>query len=183
MDARKDNGMAPPPWPGEASPQLLFVRLGQLRDWINVQRGELEPHLGPCIPEVDDLPHRQAYLTQPVRMQYAHLCYMASLRQQWDQLTSMYAGAWDCQECLRWRAALVRHAALVLRSAFVPYEVREAMVQWEMEKSLGRTGGDQGGQDEFVWLIAEEVEGGDEQDKQDGEGGDQPPAGGVQPGA
>lgn len=125
-----------PPYPGEGSTtDLLYANLQGLRSWVLHYRTALNEEVGEqTIPAVKKLPDKKAYVFQPVMTQYQHLMLLRRIREEWDHLVRSYEDAWDCPPCVRRRAMLVQSAAVLLNGAFVPYEVREAHQQKDLER-------------------------------------------------
>jgi len=124
-----------PPYPNEGvNPDGLFNTMGALRVWVLKYRDTHNALIGQdLIPSVKDLPNKKAYTTQPVITQYTHLLLIRRMREGWDHLVRNYEDDWDDKMCVRQRVVMLQSAALLLNSAFTPYEHREARRQRELE--------------------------------------------------
>jgi hypothetical protein len=116
-----------PPYPGEGSNgDVLLGHLKKLRKWVVTQREAMNETVGQeVVPDVREIPDKRAYTSQPVATQYEHLLVLRRLREEWDHLIRCYEDDWNCKTCVRAQAVLMQSAAVLLNTAFTPYEVRE----------------------------------------------------------
>lgn len=125
-----------PPYPNEGvNPDGLYNVLKQLKKWVETYRTGHNAAVGQdIIPTIKKLPDKAAYTTQPVLTQYAHLLLVRRMRENWDHLVRTYEDDWDDKMCVRQRVVLLQSSALLLNSAFTPYEYREARRQKELDE-------------------------------------------------
>lgn len=126
-----------PPYPSEISTaDVLFNLLKDVRRWTMAQRDGLNRELGQdLIPKVAPFPKdKVAYLSQPVTVQFRHFLFLRHLREGWDHVLRSFEGDWDSPQCVRHRALLVQHAAIVLNDAFVSPEIREMRAQEDQDE-------------------------------------------------
>lgn len=124
-----------PPYPNEGTTANgLFNYLKLLSKWILFYRDDLNSYTGQeVIPNIIDLPDKNAYITQPIYTQYQHLMLMRNIREQWDSLIRLYEDDWTIKTCIQGRIMLVQAATVLFNSAFTPYEVMEARHQKHIE--------------------------------------------------
>ena len=129
-----------PPYPGEGSTaDVMFNHLKALHVWLLHYRDNHNTLIGQeLIPAVRAMPEKAAYVSQPIMSQFGHLIALRRIREQWDQLVRTYENDWDYPPCLRSRVMLFQMTAILLNSAFTPFEYREARQQRELEE-LQRT--------------------------------------------
>jgi hypothetical protein len=125
-----------PPYPNEGvNPDGLYNMLGKLKEWVDLYKDDLNKEVGQdIIPVVKALPNKKAYLIQPVLGMFSHLILIRRIREQWDNVVRNYEDSWDHKMCVRQRVVIVQSAAMMLNSAFTPFEHREARRQSELEE-------------------------------------------------
>ncbi len=131
-----DQDIQSPPYPNEGvNPDGLFNMLKALKTWVLTYRDGLNAEIGQdLVPTVRELPDKKAYTTQPIPTQWGHFLFIRALREAWDHLVRTYEDDWDDKACVRQRIMLVQSAAVLLNSAFTPFEHREARKQKDMEE-------------------------------------------------
>lgn len=125
-----------PPFPGEGTTtELQYERLKELKEWVGHYRDELNQHAGnDVVPKVKAFLKREVYATQPVLTQFQHFMTMRHIRESWDELVRDYEDAWNSKAAIRRRMLLVNMAATMLNEAFIPFEVREAHQERNLER-------------------------------------------------
>jgi hypothetical protein len=131
-----DESIGSPPYPKESSTaDMLYQSLLELQDWVRSNREELNEHADTdVVPKTTKLGRREAYLLQPVMLQFQQFVMMRKLREEWDHLLRSYEDAWNSEACIRQRMLLVRTAALMCNDAALPQEHREARNQAHQER-------------------------------------------------
>jgi len=123
-----DEELRSPPYPNEGTTALgLLALLDGLRDWVLHYRDRHNAEAKrDQIPFPERLPRSsKAYESQPVHAQMTHLLFLRRLREQWDRLVRAYETRWDDPGCVRQRVVLLTAAAVVLNTAFEPFETKE----------------------------------------------------------
>lgn len=125
-----------PPYPGEGTnTDVLYNLLRALKKWVTTYRARHNKAIcQDLIPTVRDFPDKKAYLAQPVLTQMHHLTFLRRVREEWDHLVRTYEHDWDNPTCVRARVMMLQAAAVLLNSAFVPFEVREMEAQREPQR-------------------------------------------------
>lgn len=117
-----------PPYPSAgATTGTMFNHLEELRDWVDQYRGDHNLAVGSdVIPAIKTFPTRRVYALQPVPTLYSHFMMLRRIREGWDHVVRVHENNWEGDACVREQIMLLQAAAVLLNSAFVPYEQQEA---------------------------------------------------------
>lgn len=120
-----------PPYPSEtATADALYSNIAALRKWVVAYRDQHNTAVGRLVvPALKKLPARDAYGYQPLKVQFFHLLFLRRVREQWDRLVRTYEDDWDDKRCVQQRALLLVSAAMVVNTAGLSTEQREATGQ------------------------------------------------------